>query len=314
MTFLVTGCAGFIGSACTRALAAQFPAAKLVGLDNLCAGKRSAVSEGVAFVEGSIEDEVLVERVFAEHRPDYVLHFAALPRVAFSMRHPVETTRVNILGTAILLEAARKHGVKRFVFSSSSAVYGASAELPTQETAMRAPNSPYGAQKLAGEELCGVYARSLGLDTVCLRYFNVYGPGQRGTDPYSTVIAAWLESALVAGSRRAYLEGDGSQSRDFCFVEDVVQANITAMMYPQPLQGIALNIAGGKAVSLREIRALLEASLHAPLDLEARPARSGDVQHTLADTRLAYAVMGFRANTSLEEGIRQTVAWFQGVI
>ncbi len=314
MTLLVTGCAGFIGSACSRALAKRFPEAVIVGIDDLSAGKRDAVPEGVRFFKESILDEVRMNALFAEYHPEYVFHFAALPRVAYSVQKPVLTSQVNIVGTTILLEAAHAHGTKRVIFSSSSAVYGADSSIPTLETASCGPTSPYAAQKLAGEELCRVYSRSLGLDTVCLRYFNVYGPGQRGTDPYSTVIAAWLEAAYFGQERRAYIEGDGSQSRDFCYVDDVVEANILAMQHASLLRGEAVNIASGEGISLRDIRERLEQVVGKPLDLEQRPPRIGDVMHTLASTKKAEDLLGFTAQMSLERGVVQTDAWFRALV
>ena len=314
MTLLVTGCAGFIGSACSRALAKRFPEAVIVGIDDLSAGKRDAVPEGVLFFKESILDEARIHALFAQYHPEYVFHFAALPRVAYSVQEPVLTTRVNIVGTNILLEAARTHGTRRVIFSSSSAVYGSDVSIPTLETVSCRPASPYAAQKLACEELCRMYSRSLGLDTVCLRYFNVYGPGQRGTDPYSTVIAAWLEAAYFGQERRAYLEGDGSQSRDFCYVDDVVEANILAMQHEPLLRGEAVNIASGEGASLRDIRERLEQVVGKPLDLEQCPSRMGDVAHTLASTKKAQDLLGFMARMSLERGIFQTDAWFRALI
>lgn len=158
-----------------------------------------------------------------------------------------------------------------------------------------------------------MYSRTKGLDTVCLRYFNVYGPGQRGSDPYSTVIAAWLEGVFFTKGARPYIEGDGTQSRDFCFVDDVVEANILSMLHEGALGGEALNIASGEAVSLQGIRRYLEDALRKPIHLEQRPPRIGDVAHTLADTSRAYEVLGFSAQTSLVVGIQKTVAWFAGL-
>lgn len=310
MVILVTGCTGFIGGACIRELRRRFPHAKVIGVDDLSAGTRANIPDGTVFFEASITDQGAMEAIVAAHRPECIFHFAALPRVAFSLREPVLTAQVNILGTAVLLELAHIYGAKRFIFSSSSAVYGSNVALPTNENARCFPASPYAVHKLAGEEMCRMYSRTKGLDSVCLRYFNVYGPGQRGSDPYSTVIAAWLEGSVFANTVKPYIEGDGTQTRDFCFVEDVVEANILSMLHDGPLAGEALNIASGEAVSLQSIRASLEHALHRSIELEQRPPRIGDVAHTRADVSRAKKVLGFSSRVPLEEGIQKTVAWF----
>lgn len=308
--FCVTGCAGFIGSACANALQERYPDAYIIGIDDLSTGRIERIPAGVVHVPISITNASEVERIFAQWKPEWVFHFAALPRVAYSVECPVETTEVNVLGTVVLLEAARKYGVQRFLLSSTSAVYGKTTVLPTAESLPVVPASPYAAQKYAAEEFCRLYSRLHGLDTVCLRYFNVYAPGQRGSDPYSTVIAAWLEGMFF--EKPLFIEGDGSQSRDFCYVDDVVRANIAAAEYgSEPLGGRALNIASGVSTSLKGIRALIEAECDAPLALAQRPGRLGDVPATLADITTASTVLGHLPSVSLEEGIRRTVEWFR---
>ncbi len=272
------------------------------------------IPECVTFFEASITDRSAMEHIFATHHPDIIFHFAALPRVAYSIREPVHTAEVNVLGTTVLLHLAHTYGAKRFILSSSSAVYGSTATLPTTERDTCSPASPYAVHKLACEELCRMYSRTHGLDTVCLRYFNVYGPGQRGSDPYSTVIAAWLEGVYFAKETKPYIEGDGSQTRDFCYVDDVVEANIASMIHEGNLAGEAFNIASGTATSLRDIRRCLEGILGAPMDLEQRPPRLGDVLHTLADTARAQQVLGFVAKTPLIEGIQKTASWFDAIV
>lgn len=311
-TILVTGCAGFIGSNFSAEFHRQFPASTIVGLDDLSTGKPEAIDPSVVFYKGSITSAALVEKIFSKHKPEYVFHFAALPRVSYSIEHPRETSEVNIGGTITLLEASKKFGVKRFVFSSSSAIYGNIAKLPTKEyQEIYDPQSPYAVQKYSGELFCAQFSKLFGLDTVSLRYFNVYGPGQYGDSPYSTVIASWLEGAYFKRSR-PYLEGTGKQSRDFCYVADVVAANILAMQCKQKLSGMAVNIGSGKVVTIAEVKTAIERHLGAKLPLEKRPRRKGDVLATRADIGRAKKILGFTPRTNFEEGLRRTVEWFDG--
>lgn len=311
-TVLVTGCAGFIGSSFCRTFMRRFPGATVLGLDDFSTGRRDAVPEGVQLFEGSVADVGTVAALLGEHRPDTVFHFAALPRVSFSVENPALTTQVNVLGTATLLEQSAKHGVKRLVFSSSSSVYGNADVLPTAEaTHQPRPESPYALQKYVGEQFCQLFSRTYGLDTVCLRYFNVYGPGQYGDSAYSTVVSAWLEKLYFPGGGQPFLEGDGLQSRDFCYVDDVAEANILAMECTRPFGGVPLNIAGGAAVTLREVREAIERATGRTLQLEQRPPRVGDVRHTLASVAAAGEQLGYRPQVPFAEGLARTVAWFE---
>ncbi len=309
---LVTGCAGFIGSNFCRRFIERFPGYTTVGIDDFSAGRRDAVPPQVSLVEGSITDAHLVGATMAQHRPSTVFHFAALPRVSYSVENPAATTYVNVYGTVVLLEQAAKHGVERLVFSSSSSVYGNASSLPTAEaTHQPQPESPYALQKYVGERCCQLFSRTYGLDTACLRYFNVYGPGQHGDSAYSTVVSAWLEGLFFPGSRDLYLEGDGLQSRDFCYVDDVVDANILAMLSPRRFGGAPLNVAGGTAVTLLEVRDAIERTTGRHLQLESRPPRRGDVRHTLASTEAAHDALGFEPKVTFGEGLARTVAWFE---
>jgi len=262
--------------------------------------------------EGSILNEKLLDKIFSKHRPEYVFHFAALPRVSYSVEQPRRTSEVNIIGTIALLEAAKKHGVKRFIFSSSSSVYGGAKKLPTKESENYPdPKSPYASQKAAGELFCKNFSELFGLDTVCLRYFNVFGPGQYGGSPYSTVVSAWLEAAYFPGKKEAFIEGDGSQSRDFCYVDNVVQANILAMKSKKKFSGEAFNIAHGERITVNDIKKLIEKYIGKKLKLEKRPARKGDVLHTHADISKAKKWLGYNPKIKFEEGLKRTVAWFR---
>lgn len=311
-TILVTGCAGFIGSNFVREFRKQFPKTKIAGIDDFSTGRRSALDKTIVFYEGSILDEKLLEKIFKKHKPEYVFHFAALPRVSYSLEYPRHTSLVNIVGTVALLDEAKNHGVKRFIYSSSSSVYGGARKLPTKESEnLPNPKSPYAAQKFAGEPFCRIFSELYGLDTVCLRYFNVFGPGQYGDSPYSTVISAWLEAARFPGRKRAFLEGDGNQSRDFCYVDNVVQANILAMKYRGRLNGEVFNVAHGERTTVNEAKKLIEKYTGRKLSLEKRPSRKGDVRHTQADISKARKLLGYQPKIKFKEGLKKTVEWFK---
>lgn len=309
---LVTGCAGFIGSNFVRQCRIQFPEITIVGIDDLSTGRREAIDPSIIFYEGSILDAEFVERVFAAHGPEYVFHFAALPRISFSVQFPRQTTETNVLGTVTLLETARRHGVKRFIYSSSSSVYGGAEVLPMREdTHPSNPKSPYAAQKYASEINCRIYSEIHGMDTVSLRYFTVFGPGQFGDSPYSTVIAAWLESLYFPDKKAGFLEGDGEQSRDFCYIDNVVQANVKAMQSDRRFDGLMMNIAYGQQTSMNQLRTRLEELTGKKIPLEPRPARPGDVRHTLADITRARTLLGYAPEVDVDEGLRRTIAWFE---
>ncbi len=309
-TILVTGCAGFIGSSFVRACKGD-KGLHVVGIDDFSTGRRDAVDKVIDFYEGSIADLALLEKIFKKHKPAYVFHFAAVPRVSYSVEHPRETTEVNVVGTVTLLEAAAKHKVKRLIYSSSSSVYGGAKKLPTKESENAPdPKSPYAAQKYTGELFCKVFSEIYGLDTVSLRYFNVFGPGQYGDSAYATVLSSWLES-LYGKKKNPFIEGDGLQSRDFCYVDNVVKANLLAMHAKKDFKGTALNIAHGERATLREVKKLIEQYSGKKLVLQQRPSRVGDVRHSLADTKLARKLLGYKPDVSFEEGLARTVAWME---
>ena len=310
---LVTGCAGFIGSNFVEVFKRRFPKIQVVGIDNFATGRRERVAKDITFYEGSICEPEFLERIFERHKPQYVFHFAALPRVSFSLEQPAETTRVNIYGTVLLLEKARDHKVKRFIYSSSSSLYGGAKKLPTKESE-NPPNpiSPYAIQKYAGESFCQSFSNLFGLDTICLRYFNVFGPGQFGDSAYSTVVSAWLEGLYFPTHKDLFIEGDGSQSRDFCYVDNVVEANIKAMWAPGRLTGAAINVAHGERTNLREVKKLIEAYTGKILKLKQKPPRLGDVKHTHADISKARKLIGYQPKVKFAKGLERTVAWFEG--
>lgn len=311
-TILVTGCAGFIGSNFVPQFRKEFPNANIVGIDDFSTGRREALNPSITFYEGSILDEKLVTKIFTKHKPEYVFHFAALPRVSYSIEQPAKTTLVNIGGTVALLEAAKNNGVKRFIYSASSAAYGGAKKLPTKESENPAdPKSPYALQKYVGESFCEMFSDLYGLDTVSLRYFNVFGPGQYGDSPYSTVISAWLESLYFPTRKKAFIEGDGEQSRDFCYVDNVVRANILAMQSQKKLNGAMFNVAHGERTTVNEVRRLIEQYTGKKLQLEQRSPRLGDVHDTHADVSYAHDVLGYVPTVKFKEGLKRTVAWFE---
>jgi len=318
-SILVTGCAGFIGANFVRQFKEQFPDTQIVGIDDFSSGRRDALSSDITFYEGSILDEQLLKKIFSEHKPEYVFHFAAMPRVSLSVDYPAETTAANILGTVQIFEQAHKNGTKRVIFSSSSSVYGGADKMPTREDENPPnPQSPYALQKWACEPFAQMFSKLYGLDTVCLRYFNVFGPGQYGNAPYSTVMSAWLEAMYFPGQakdangvvKRPFLEGDGTQSRDFCYVDNVVQANILAMQHAEPLKGDVFNVGHGERTSLIEVKDLIEKYTGQKMDLEMRPPRVGDVKHTQADISKISSTLGYKPTVNFEEGLKRTVEWF----
>ncbi len=313
-TILVTGCAGFIGSNFTNTFTKRFPKTKIIGLDDLSSGRREEVGKHVTFYKGSIADGKILDKIFKTHKPEFVFHFAAIPRVSYSVEQPAETTAVNIAGTVLLMEKCKDYKVKRFVFSSSSSVYGGAKKLPTKEHEnLPDPKSPYAMQKFAIEPFCKIFSDLYGLDTVCLRYFNVFGPGQFGDSAYSTVISAWLEKMYFpVKGKRAFLEGNGSQSRDFCYVDNVVDANIRAMMMNKPSRGEVFNVANGERTTILEVRKLIEKYTGRKLDLEMRGPRIGDVKHTHADVSKAKKWFGYEPTIDFNTGLKRTITWFEG--
>jgi len=306
-SILVTGSAGFIAGNFVRVFKKRFPQVQLVGIDI----KKSKAGEDV-FYHGSICDEKLVKQILKKHKPAYVFHFAAIPRVTYSVLHPAETAHTNVYGTTLLLELCRDFKVRRFIFSSSSSVYGGAKKLPTKESEnLPNPRSPYAAHKYAGEILCRLASGLSNVDTVSLRYFNVYGPGQIGSAPYSTVISAWLETLYFMKGKRPFLEGDGNQSRDFSYVDDVVVANIQAMQHKGRFMGEFFNIGYGARTSVLTVKKLIEKHSGKHLRLEYRPPRPGDVRHTRADISKAHRYFGFTPSVSFEEGLKRTIAWFE---
>ncbi|MCH8274419.1 MAG: SDR family oxidoreductase [Armatimonadetes bacterium] len=299
---LVTGGGGFIGSHLTQALLAR--EWKVCVLDDLSTGLRENLREGpeFCFVQGSILDKPKVEAAMSG--ADAVFHLAAAVSVPLSVENPDESFAANASGTLNVLEAARKCGVKRFVYSSSAAVYGERPESPKTEDLAPMPVSPYAAGKLAGEHLVSAYAHSFGMEAVSLRYFNVFGPRQRPDTQYAAVVPAFI-SRLLAG-RPLIVYGDGEQTRDFTYVENVVEANLLAAE-ASGVSGAVMNCASGQEVSVnRLIEELSQITGRRP-EVTHEPRRAGDVRHSVASTKLAERILGFKPGVTWQEGLRLTV-------
>jgi nucleoside-diphosphate-sugar epimerase len=304
--YLVTGGAGFIGSHIVAELVRQGAVVRVA--DNFSTGRRENLAPfgPLDLVEGDLADPAVAREAVAGCT--HVIHQAAIPSVPRSVSDPVGTHRANVDATLQVLVAARAAGVRRVVFAGSSSVYGNAVELPKREDMKPAPLSPYALQKLVGEEYCRLFHHLYGLETVTTRYFNVYGPRQQPGSPYSGVISLFVE-ALCSG-RAPHMHGDGGQTRDFTFVSDVVTGVLKAC-HASGAAGRVMNLAGGGRVSLLDLVATLQRLLGSSLQPTFGPPREGDVRDSQADVTLARKVLGFVPATPLEEGLRQTVAWYQ---
>ena len=304
---LVTGGAGFIGSHLATVL--NELGATVVVIDDLSGGgDPAALPEAVKYVNGSILDRPLLEQCVAGCQ--YVLHQAALGSVPRSVEQPRAFHEANITGTLNVLEAARAAGVKRVTFAASSSCYGDSPTLPKIESMPTNPRSPYAATKVAGEALMAAYAASYGLDTACLRYFNIFGPRQSADNAYAAVIAAFAK-ALLAG-KHPLIFGDGEQSRDFTYVDNVVLANLLALCNPKPIEGAVINIACGQRVTVTELAVEMAKLLKRPeLTPVYRDERAGDVKHSLADLSVARKVLGYEPIVPFKTGLATTVEWYR---
>ncbi|MHB9143914.1 MAG: SDR family oxidoreductase [Symbiobacteriia bacterium] len=305
---LVTGGAGFIGSHIVRRLVAA--GARVRVLDNLSSGDMDpleSVLGQIEFIEADIRDSSAMQQCL--RGVDVVFHEAAIASVPLSMERPDLVHEVNATGTLNVLEQARRAGVRRVVYAASSAVYGNNPELPKREAMVAEPESPYAASKHVGELYARVYDHAFHLETVCLRYFNVFGPGQSPASQYAAVIPAFFAAVLAGRSPDVF--GDGEQTRDFIFVEDVVTANLLAAT-AQGAHGLSLNIAGGKPVSLNRLLAEISAVAGSRLHANYRPERPGDVRHSLAAIEQAKALLNWAPETGLSDGLRTTFEWFRG--
>lgn len=307
-TALVTGGAGFIGSHIAAALLAS--GARVRVLDDLSTGHRENLDEiggDVEFIEGSVADEQLLKRAF--ENVEVIFHEAAIPSVPRSVEAPRNTHVASVDGTFSVLLAARDAGVKRVVYAASSSAYGDQPTLPKSEEMSPQPLSPYAVAKLVGEYYCQVFTRVYGLETVSLRYFNVFGPRQDPGSQYSGVVSRFI-SALSTGERPVIF-GDGEQSRDFTYIDNVVAANLSAASAPKAA-GKVINVANGQRVTLNELLGeLKELTGKTDVTAEYRDPRVGDVRHSLADITMARELLGYESKVNLREGLKRTLDWWK---
>ena len=304
--YLVTGGAGFIGSHLAEALVRRGERVRVV--DSLITGKRRNLAHipAVEFIEGDLAELDVARRAVAG--VDFVLHQAAIPSVPRSVQDPVTTHRANVDATLNVLVAARDAGVKRLVYAGSSSAYGDTPTLPKVETMAASPLSPYALQKLVGEQYCLLWTRLYGLETVTIRYFNVFGPRQDPSSPYSGVISLFI-SALCEG-RQPTIFGDGEQTRDFTYVANVVDGVLRACQ-AERVSGEVINVATGGRVSINGLfRAVRDLVGGPPEPVYAAP-RAGDVRDSQADIEKARALLGYEPTVTLDQGLRKTVEWYR---
>ncbi len=307
--YLITGIAGFIGSSLAHALLVQGDEVR--GLDNLSTGHRENLRE----IEGEIDfrhADVLDLGAVRDacDGVDYILHHAAIPSVPKSVLDPLGSNGANLDGTVNVLIAARDAKVKRVIFAASSSAYGDTPTLPKREDMLPSPISPYAVAKLASEYYLTSFYRCYGLETVSLRYFNIFGPRQDPSSPYSGVLAKFI-TQMLAGEQPTIL-GDGKQSRDFTYIDNAVHANLLACQVPaSQVAGKVFNIATGRRVDLNETFAILKQLIGYKGEVAYGPERAGDVKHSLADMASAEKYLGYKPVTDFEEGLRRTIAWYR---
>jgi nucleoside-diphosphate-sugar epimerase len=309
--YLVTGGAGFIGSNLTSALLAAGRRVRV--LDNFLTGKRENLaglaekySDTFQLIEGDLRDIEVMRR--AAEGAEFVLHQGALPSVPRSVADPVLSNEINVGGTINLLVAARDAGVKRVVFAASSSAYGDTPELPKRESMTPNPKSPYAAQKLAGEQYMRIFHEVYGLETVSLRYFNVFGPNQDPASMYAAVIPRFITAVLAGTPPTIY--GDGLQTRDFTYIDNVVRANIQACEATKEACGKVVNIACGDRISLLDILEIIYGLANRRVAPRFEPSRAGDVRDSLADISLAKKLLGYDPQVGFPEGLSRTFTYF----
>lgn len=311
--YLVTGGAGFIGSNIVEVLLKRGHTVRI--LDNFSTGRRENMKlvqqstqpgERLEVIEGDLRSYHIVQE--AVQNVDYILHQGALPSVPRSIKDPLTSNDVNVVGTLNLLQAARKAGVKRLVYASSSSVYGSNPTLPKVETMKTMPLSPYAISKLAAEQYCRVFYQLYGFETVALRYFNVFGPRQDPTSFYSAVIPKFITAALKNKPINVY--GDGLQSRDFTYIANVVNANLLACESPNAA-GEVMNVSCGERYTLLDLIRELEELLGQSIEAHHTDPRTGDVKHSQAEISHARKLLGYEPLVGFREGLAKTVAWYK---
>ena len=305
--FLVTGGAGFIGSNICRKLVSQGCFVRVI--DNLLTGKKNNLADiidKIEFIEADMGDEQKARS--AMKGIDVVLHEGALPSVPKSVDNPAATHKHCVDATFTLLLAARDAGIKRFVYAASSSAYGDTPTLPKIETMAANPLSPYAAAKLFGEYYCSVFYKVWGLETISLRYFNVFGPYQDPTSQYAAAIPAFV--TLILKDKSPTIYGDGEQSRDFTYIDNVVDANLLAARVRRTA-GEVINIACGQAVTINQIIGMINKLVGKNVKPIYAPSRAGDVKHSLADITLARKTIGFNPTVSFQQGLEKAIGWYR---
>lgn len=307
MRYLVTGGAGFIGSNTVDELVRRGHGVVL--LDDLSTGKEDNLAEirtKITFMKGSITDLETVQK--AMQQADYVIHLAAKTSVPKSVKDPIETNRINVEGTVNVLVAARDNKVKRVVLAASSSAYGETPTLPKLETMQPVPLSPYGVSKYVGELYAYAFGRCYGLETVCLRYFNIFGPRQDPDSPYSGVLSRFSTAFLEGEPPVVY--GDGEQTRDFTYVDNAVQANLQACEAPG-VSGKVFNVGTGARISLNQVLELLRSISGKKLEAKYEPPRDGDIRDSQADISKAREALEYEPTVGFEEGLQKTFEWYR---
>lgn len=307
MRYLVTGGAGFIGSNTVDELVRRGHG--VVVVDDLSAGREENLADSrskITFIKGSITDLETVQR--ATQEADYVIHLAARTSVPRSVKDPLETNRINIEGTLNVLLAARDNKVRRVVIAASSSAYGETPTLPKKETMQPVPISPYGVTKYVAELYAFVFGRCYGLETVCLRYFNIFGPRQDPDSPYSGVLSRFATAFLDGGQPVVF--GDGEQTRDFTYVENAVQANLLACEAPN-VAGQTFNVGTGARISLNRTLELLRKISGKHLEAKYDPPREGDIRDSQADISRAKQSLGYEPSVEFDEGLQKTFDWYR---
>jgi nucleoside-diphosphate-sugar epimerase len=304
--YLVTGGAGFIGSHLTEELIRRGERVRVV--DSLITGHRKNLAHlsGIEFVEGDLADLAVAKR--AVEAVDYVLHQAAIPSVPRSVDDPITSNRANIDSTLNVLVAARDARVKRVVYAGSSSAYGNTPTLPKREDMPTNPLSPYALQKLVGEQYMQMFTALYGLETVTIRYFNVFGPRQDPSSPYSGVISVFAKALL--GNTAPTIYGDGEQTRDFTYVANVVDGVLKAVK-ADGASGQVVNVATGTRISLNKLFETMRDAVGSRLEVKYGPTRHGDVKDSLADITRARTLLGYEPSVSLEEGLKKTLEWYR---
>ena len=306
-SFLVTGGAGFVGSHLVEELLRRGEQVRI--LDNFSTSKRENIAtfqDNVELIEGDIRSSHTVRE--AVDGMDIIFHQGALPSVPRSVKDPLTTNEINVAGTLNVLDAARDTGVERVVFASSSSVYGANEEIPKREEMLPMPISPYAVSKLTGEKYCEVFSHIYGLETVALRYFNVFGPRQDPQSSYAAFIPRFIVG--IAEAKELTINGDGNQSRDFTFVSNVVDANLRAA-HAEDVSGQVFNIACGSSLTVNEVVDIVRETLGTEGHVKHGPPAAGDVPHSLADITRAREKLGYEPLVPAEEGLRRAVQWFR---